>query len=113
LLAQIRTAARDSAGRFGADVELTTLHQDPAASADPAIMAAVASAATHLGLATMTLPSFAYHDTTFMSLICPTTMIFVPSANGYSHRPEEYTSPAEVAQGVRTLALTLVQLASQ
>ncbi|MCB0012171.1 MAG: hydantoinase/carbamoylase family amidase [Anaerolineales bacterium] len=113
LLAQIRTAARDSAGRFNADVELTTLHQDPAAIADPAIMAAVARAAEHLGLATMTLPSFAYHDTTFMSLICPTTMIFVPSAGGHSHRPEEFTHPKEIAQGVRTLALTLVQLANE
>ena len=38
-------------------------------------------------------------------------MIFIPCRNGLSHHPDEYASPEDIARGVRTLALTLAQLA--
>lgn len=65
-----------------------------------------------LGHAYQTLVSRAYHDTLFMAQLCPTAMIFVPSKHGYSHRPDEYTSPEENARGVEVLAHTLARLAS-
>ena len=58
------------------------------------------------------LVSRAYHDTLFMAEICPTSMIFVPSENGYSHRPEEFTSKEEIAQGVTVLAQALAKLST-
>ncbi len=57
--------------------------------------------------------SRAYHDTLFMAQICPTTMIFIPCRGGVSHRPDEYSSPEQIAAGVRVLAHTLAQAASQ
>ena len=56
--------------------------------------------------------SRAYHDTVFMARISPTAMIFVPSAGGVSHRPDEYTSPEEIARGARVLAGALARLAA-
>ena len=56
--------------------------------------------------------SRAYHDCVFMARLCPTAMIFVPSAGGVSHRPDEYTSPEEIAQGARVLAGALRRLAA-
>ena len=56
--------------------------------------------------------SRAYHDTTFMSLVVPVGMIFIPCQGGVSHRPEEYASPEAIAAGVETLAGTLAQLAN-
>ena len=56
--------------------------------------------------------SRAYHDTLFMARVCPVTMIFIPCHNGYSHRPDEYASPAAIHVGVETLAATLAALAS-
>ena len=56
--------------------------------------------------------SRAYHDCVFMARLCPTAMIFVPSAGGVSHRPDEYTSPQEIAQGTRVLAGALRRLAA-
>ena len=53
--------------------------------------------------------SHAYHDALFMAALCPTGMIFVPSRHGYSHRPEEFTSEEEIAQGVQVLAGTLAR----
>ena len=58
-----------------------------------------------------TLVSRAYHDTVFMGAICPVGMLFIPCYKGYSHRPEEFSTPQEIAQGVQVLALTLAELA--
>ena len=58
------------------------------------------------------MTSRAYHDSLFMALVCPTSMIFVPSKGGYSHRPDEFTAPEEIANGVRVLAGTLARLAT-
>ena len=56
--------------------------------------------------------SRAYHDSLFMAAICPTTMIFIPCRGGVSHRPDEYSSPEQIAMGVRVLAQTLANLSS-
>jgi acetylornithine deacetylase/succinyl-diaminopimelate desuccinylase-like protein len=39
-------------------------------------------------------------------------MIFVPSRDGLSHHPDEFTEPAELDLGVEVLAGTLAKLAS-
>jgi acetylornithine deacetylase/succinyl-diaminopimelate desuccinylase-like protein len=38
-------------------------------------------------------------------------MIFVPSAGGISHHPDEHTDAADIERGVQVLARTLVRLA--
>jgi N-carbamoyl-L-amino-acid hydrolase len=55
--------------------------------------------------------SRAYHDSSFMSRIAPTGMIFIPCRDGISHRPEEYASPEAIARGTEVLADTLASLA--
>jgi acetylornithine deacetylase/succinyl-diaminopimelate desuccinylase-like protein len=47
-----------------------------------------------------------------MARIAPTAMIFIPCRGGYSHRPEEYSSPEQIADGVRVLAGSLARLSS-
>jgi ureidoglycolate amidohydrolase len=54
--------------------------------------------------------SRAYHDSLFMSRIAPTGMLFIPCRNGYSHRPDEYASPEDIARGTLVLAETLAEL---
>ncbi len=56
--------------------------------------------------------SRAYHDSLFMSSVAPTGMLFIPSRGGFSHRPDEYSSPEAIAQGALILAETLASLAS-
>jgi acetylornithine deacetylase/succinyl-diaminopimelate desuccinylase-like protein len=55
--------------------------------------------------------SRAYHDTLFMAQVCPVTMIFIPTAGGVSHRPDEYSSPEQIKNGVMCGA-PLAKLAS-
>jgi acetylornithine deacetylase/succinyl-diaminopimelate desuccinylase-like protein len=47
-----------------------------------------------------------------MSRIAPTGMLFIPCRNGYSHRPDEYSSPAEIARGSLILAHALATLSA-
>jgi acetylornithine deacetylase/succinyl-diaminopimelate desuccinylase-like protein len=46
-----------------------------------------------------------------MARVCPTTMIFIPCRNGWSHRPEEFADPEHITTGTEVLAHTLARLA--
>lgn len=53
--------------------------------------------------ASIALTSGAGHDSGCTSLICPTTMVFIPSREGVSHNPEEYSTPEQVLNGLQVL----------
>jgi N-carbamoyl-L-amino-acid hydrolase len=57
--------------------------------------------------------SRAYHDSLFMARLAPIAMIFIPCRNGVSHKPDEYSSPEQIAMGTRVLAQALATLASE
>jgi N-carbamoyl-L-amino-acid hydrolase len=103
-------ASREIAARRGVRIEWDEINADPPADGDPQTMEIAEDVARRIELATRRMVSRAYHDSLFMARICPTTMIFIPCRNGYSHRPEEYSDPAHVAQGARVLAGTLAKL---
>lgn len=52
---------------------------------------------------TLRMVSGAGHDSCATNTVCPTAMIFVPSKDGVSHNPEEYTDPEELENGFRVL----------
>lgn len=49
------------------------------------------------------MTSGAGHDSVHTSLHCPTAMVFVPSKDGISHNPVEYTSPEDCTIGASVL----------
>ena len=53
-----------------------------------------------------------YHDSLFVGRFAPTAMIFVPSKDGISHSPKEYTSFDDLASGTDVLADVLLKLAN-
>lgn len=57
--------------------------------------------------------SGAYHDSLFIGEFAPVGMIFVPSKNGISHSPLEWTEIKDIEAGTRVLAEVLVNLANQ
>jgi N-carbamoyl-L-amino-acid hydrolase len=59
------------------------------------------------------MASGAFHDAQFLVPVCPSGMIFVPSRNGVSHNPAEYSSPEQLAAGAKVLAATLLDLANR
>jgi allantoate deiminase len=56
------------------------------------------------------LNSGAGHDAAILARLLPAAMIFVPSHQGLSHCPEEWTSIADIATGVRVLYHSVLTL---
>lgn len=54
--------------------------------------------------------SGAGHDAMHMADLMPTSMLFVPSVEGISHNPAEYTAPEDIAVGVKVLWETIKEL---
>lgn len=92
------------------ETRCTALDKSDPAQADPSLQAAIREAAKSLGLATMDLPSEAGQDSQEVAKIAPMAMIFVPSRDGISHSPKEYTSWQDVANGAEVLYRTLLLL---
>ena len=80
------------------------------APTDTRIRAIVEKASKGLSLSFKYMPSGAGHDAQEMATITPTGMIFVPSKNGISHAPAEYTSPRDMANGADVLFKTILKL---
>jgi N-carbamoyl-L-amino-acid hydrolase len=109
----MRGASDEIAARRGVKMVWDEINSDPPAEGDPRTIAITEDVALKLDLATKRMVSRAYHDSLFMARICPTTMIFIPCKNGYSHRPEEHSDPAHIAAGTRVLAGTLARLSHE
>ena len=62
--------------------------------------------------AVVQMPSGAGHDAQMFARVCPSAMIFVPSVEGISHNPSEFTSQEDVTLGSNILLQVLLQLAA-
>ena len=58
----------------------------------------------------MPIISYAGHDAQIMNRIVPTGMIFLPSVDGISHNPKEFTQWSHVEAGANVLLRTILQL---
>jgi ureidoglycolate amidohydrolase len=96
----------------GVTAKIECLNADPPAISDDAVLAAITRGCSQAGLSSRQMISRAYHDSLFMARISPVAMIFIPCRGGVSHRPDEFSSPAQIAAGVEVLARTLADLAS-
>lgn len=90
--------------------EFKIVNQDPPALSDDSIIKAMEASSRELNLDHKLMISRAYHDSLFMARISPMGMIFIPCYKGYSHKPEEFSSNEDIANGVKVLALTLAKL---
>jgi ureidoglycolate amidohydrolase len=110
VLKQIGEACETIAARRNVHVRSELVNSDPPAQCAPVVVDALVQACETHKLRYERMISRAYHDSLFMSRIAPTAMLFVPSRGGVSHRPDEYSSPDAIAQGVLVLAEALASL---
>ena len=110
-LKRIESAVGEICKKRGVEFKLERLNVDAPAICDARLVETIASVCGELGLPAKRMISRAYHDTLFMARVCPATMIFIPCRGGYSHRPDEYSSPDQIKRGVEVLALALARLA--
>jgi ureidoglycolate amidohydrolase len=112
MLARLDQACAEISARRGVRAKIQTMNRDAPAACDPSIVSLLTAVCEKRELPFDQMVSRAYHDSLFMSRICPTSMLFIPCRAGVSHRPDEYSTPEAIAQGTLILAETLANLAS-
>jgi N-carbamoyl-L-amino-acid hydrolase len=70
---------------------------------DPGIVAAIERAAAARGLGCRRMTSGAGHDAQMIARVAPAAMIFVPSRDGISHNPAEFTEESALIAGANVL----------
>ena len=110
VLGRIRQACDQIAEKRKVSVKLEMINADSPAQSSPEIISTLKAACEAEGLSHREMVSRAYHDSLFMARIAPVAMLFIPCRGGVSHRPDEYSSPAQIANGVKVLARALAAL---
>ena len=108
LFADIREAATSIADANDTTISFDQYYESPAALTDEGIKQLVRESADALGLSTLHMPSGAGHDAQSMKGIAPLGMIFVPSKDGVSHAPTEFTSEQQITDGANVLLKTII-----
>lgn len=111
IFTDVEQRAKELASEGG--VELDIKHIEVAskpALADPMIREVIKNQAEKMGFSTKSLPSGAGHDAQEMARIAPMGMIFIPSKDGISHAPDEYSSKEDIANGANVLLKTILEL---
>jgi beta-ureidopropionase / N-carbamoyl-L-amino-acid hydrolase len=108
---RLRSRVAELAAVEGVSVDWRELARFAPVVFDPTVVSLVEAAAGRRGLPCRRMPSGAGHDAQMISRMCPTGMVFVPSRDGISHNPREYTSPDHLAAGASVLCDVLMDLA--
>jgi acetylornithine deacetylase/succinyl-diaminopimelate desuccinylase-like protein len=77
---------------------------------DEQVTRAVARAAEDAGYSCALMPSGAFHDSLMLARSFPCGMIFIPSVNGVSHSPEEFSTEEDIQKGCDVLLRTVLDL---
>ena len=107
LHAFVEEIARDE----GVRVDARSLARFEPVEFDGDVVALVEEVASAHGHTVRRLPSGAGHDAQMLARVCPSGMVFVPSARGISHNPAEHTDDGDLEAGANVLLQCVVRLA--
>jgi allantoate deiminase len=106
----VRETLQEIAGDEGLGLELSETHRKAPVALDPELQDVLEAAAREEGATTLRLASGAGHDAMVLARHVPAAMLFVPSREGKSHTPDEFTAPEQCELGARVLARAVRQL---
>jgi N-carbamoyl-L-amino-acid hydrolase len=99
------------ARQYGLQLDAERLGGCAPAPLSPRAQAAIAAAADSLALTHTPLVSGAGHDAQSLAPILPAGMIFIPSRDGVSHSPQEYSSWDDCVNGANVLLRAALAMA--
>jgi allantoate deiminase len=111
LLADVDRTCGEVAAQHQVQVEIVRDKHEEAATMDTGLLAVLRDAVDSCGVSWRSMPSGAGHDSQLMATRVPTAMVFVPSVEGRSHSPAEFTELADCVRGASVLATALHRLA--
>ncbi|HCR71902.1 MAG TPA: Zn-dependent hydrolase [Anaerolineae bacterium] len=101
---------KSEAKQFGLELKIEFLGKHSPSPMSDKTQTAFASACDDLGLTHTSLTSGAGHDAQSLADLCPVGMIFVPSVNGISHSPREFTEWEDCVNGANVLLHAVLKL---
>lgn len=107
ILSRVRAFARRRAEGRGQRVGYGEHLRTPPVRMDVGVVAGLETACERAGVRWRKMISGAGHDAMMVAGKVPAGMLFVPSRDGISHSPDEYTDPRHLAQAVAVLLETL------
>ena len=110
IFAEIQREVREIETATGTKFDFKSTNSTPPAPTDERIRSAVDEAAKQLGLKAKRMASGAGHDAQEIAHIAPVGMIFIPSQDGISHSPREFSKPEDIVNGGNVLLQTLLKL---
>ena len=111
LVDDIRDRCAAVAAEREVEVEVKLVKDTPPHDLDAGLRTLLREAASRCGSSWVDLSSGAGHDSQTMGTRIPTAMVFVPSVEGRSHSPAEFSRPEDCARGASVLATALHALA--
>ena len=110
LFASIESKANAIEEQSQTQINFVQFYESPAALTYPGFSSLIESAAQELQLSYQYMPSGAGHDAQSLAPLGPIAMIFVPSVEGISHAPTEFTAPEDVVNGANVLLQTILKM---
>ena len=110
---ELHAYTQQAAQAEGARITYRTLARFDPVDFDPAVVDLVEQQTQALGASHQRMPSGAGHDAQMLARVCPSAMIFVPSAGGLSHNVREHTEPADLQLGAQVLLQVVLALANR
>ncbi|WYV02366.1 allantoate deiminase [Oceanobacillus sp. FSL H7-0719] len=95
----------------GVEISIDMWMDEDPVPMDKEIVRVIEESCKEKGLNYKLMHSGAGHDSQVFAPFYPTAMLFVPSIDGISHNPKEYTEPKDLLEGAKALAAALYELA--
>ena len=107
---QLTTRINEVSKEHGVEITIDMWMDADPVPMDATVVELIEKQCKENGLNYKLMHSGAGHDSQIFAPFVPTAMLFVPSLNGISHNPAEYTEPADLAEGVKGLIGALYEL---
>ncbi|NYE48012.1 N-carbamoyl-L-amino-acid hydrolase [Spinactinospora alkalitolerans] len=99
----VRRLTAQIADQTSTTITATTIDRVLPAPCDPTLRRLLAEASDELKLTRIEMASGAGHDAQVITSIAPAAMVFIPSVNGISHAPDEYSEACHIVNGADIL----------
>ena len=105
--------AHTIADTYRLSVKVEEIYKRDVAIMNDHLMGLIESICDEEHLSHQRMVSYAGHDAQILSAFTPSAMIFIPSKDGISHNPREYTEWYDVENGANVLLNMILRLAAE
>lgn len=109
----VRRGFEEVAARRGCSIKVEETWRVDHSPFDAKLVQRILKIAEELGYPSLLMVSGAGHDASYMSRVCPTAMVFVPSIGGRSHVEVEETAREDCEAGANVLLHAILQSANE